>query len=58
MGTTLLGSPAYFKGEKATRTTTPLIRQFQGMPLAGKHSLLPVVEASANTTIPGVPNYI
>lgn len=48
-----LGSPAYFKGEQAGGTTAPLMRQFQGMPLAGQHSFLPVVGASASTTIPG-----
>lgn len=48
-----LGSPAYFKGEQAAGTTAPLMRQFQGMPLAGQHSFLPVVGASASTTIPG-----
>ena len=58
IGKTLLGSPAYFKGEKAAGTIAPLIRQFQGIPLAGKHSLFPVVRASASTTIPGMPNYI
>lgn len=47
-----LGSPAYIKGEQAAGTTT-LVRQFQGMPLAGQHTFLPVVGASTSTTIPG-----
>lgn len=47
-----LGSPAYIKGEQAAGTTT-LVRQFQGMPLAGQHTFLPVVGASTCTTIPG-----
>lgn len=47
-----LGSPAYIKGEQAAGTTT-LVRQFQGMPLAGQHTYLPVVGASTSTTIPG-----
>lgn len=47
-----LGSPAYIKGEQTAGTTT-LVRQFQGMPLAGQHSFLPVVGASTRTTIPG-----
>jgi jasmonate ZIM domain-containing protein len=41
------------QGEQAAGTTAPLMRQFQGMPLAGQHSFLPVVGASASTTIPG-----
>jgi len=41
------------QGEQAAGTTAPLMRQFQGLPLAGQHSFLPVVGASASTTIPG-----
>ncbi|KAH9299636.1 hypothetical protein KI387_031318, partial [Taxus chinensis] len=45
--------PAYFNGHQATATSSLMAQQFQGIPLTGQHSFLPILGASASTSILG-----
>ncbi|GLJ46735.1 hypothetical protein SUGI_0985400 [Cryptomeria japonica] len=47
------GIPAYFNGHQATAPSPLMSKQFHGMPLAGQHSFMPILGASASTSIPG-----